>query len=90
MLRIGKRHFKSLMLILSILMVFSLNLLGGQIKGTLIDKETKEPIIGASVMLEGTTKGSVSDFDGNYIIREVESGTYKIKISSLEYSTVIS
>jgi len=52
------------------------------------DKETGEPVIGASVQIVGTTRGAQTDFDGKYTIPQVEPGTYSIKITSLEYNTV--
>lgn len=35
------------------------------IKGNVVDKAA-EPIIGASVTIAGTTKGTVTDIDGNF------------------------
>ena len=40
----------------------------GKVKGTLIDAETKEPVIGASVFIVGTRLGAQSDLDGNYSV----------------------
>ena len=37
----------------------------GKIKGTILD-EAGEPIIGATVVVKGTTNGTVTDFDGNF------------------------
>ena len=34
--------------------------------GVVIDATTGEPIIGASVLEEGTTNGTITDFDGNF------------------------
>ena len=36
------------------------------IKGSVIDSQTKEPIIGANVWIKETTTGAVTDVDGNY------------------------
>ena len=38
------------------------------ITGVVTDKKLKEPIIGASVIVKGTTYGTVTDFDGNFTI----------------------
>ena len=35
------------------------------VRGQLVDAETGEPLIGASVLIEGTKQGSVTDVDGN-------------------------
>lgn len=80
-----------------LLIVFSLVLVAtwsvfagstGQIKGRLTDKETKEPIVGATVQVVGTKMGGYTDADGNFLIRNVEPGIYVVKISSLEYNTL--
>jgi outer membrane receptor protein involved in Fe transport len=60
----------------------------GQIKGKITDKETGEGIPGVTIMILNTTQGAQTDFDGNFIIRGVEPGTYTLKISSVEYSTI--
>lgn len=36
------------------------------VKGQLVDSETGEPLVGAAVMVEGTTQGSVTDIDGYF------------------------
>ena len=37
-----------------------------KVRGQLVDAETGEPLIGASVVVEGTTQGSVTDVDGYF------------------------
>ncbi len=60
----------------------------GQIKGQLIDKDTKEPVIGASIMVVGTKRGAMTDPDGRYIIGQLEPGVYSLQISHMEYNSV--
>ena len=38
------------------------------VKGVVVDKSTGEPIIGANVVVKGTTNGVITDFDGNYTL----------------------
>lgn len=38
-----------------------------QITGTVVD-DSSEPLLGVSIIIKGTTKGAISDFDGNYKI----------------------
>ena len=59
----------------------------GQITGTVVDAESGETIIGASIFIEGTSKGAASDIDGNYTIRSVDPGTYVLVVSYISYST---
>jgi len=57
----------------------------GWVMGSVIDAESGDPIIGASVMLVGTTSGAASDLDGNFMVKNIEPGTYKLMISSIGY-----
>ena len=54
------------------------------VKGRVVDAKDNEPIIGATVMVKGTTKGSVSDIDGNFQLTGVASNA-TITISSIGY-----
>ncbi|MDR9415550.1 MAG: TonB-dependent receptor [Gracilimonas sp.] len=58
----------------------------GKIRGVVTDSETGEPVIGASVIIEGTTKGNATNVDGEYIILNVEPGTYNLVFSYIGYS----
>ncbi|MFA6540670.1 MAG: TonB-dependent receptor [Bacteroidota bacterium] len=60
----------------------------GKIFGKITDKKTGDPIIGASVLIEGTKTGASSDFEGDYSIGNVTPGTYTLLISSLGYRSV--
>ncbi len=60
----------------------------GKIKGTLVDTETGEPIMSASVMIVGTTSGALTDLEGHYIIYQMEPGKYTVRISHIEYNTI--
>ncbi|MES2559275.1 MAG: TonB-dependent receptor [Bacteroidota bacterium] len=57
-----------------------------KIKGRLVD-DKNEPIIGATVAIENTAFGAVSDANGFYEIKNLPAGTYKLKISYLGYQT---
>lgn len=59
----------------------------GTIKGKVIDAKTGETVPGASVLIEGTTIGANTDFDGNYSIYNIEAGTYNLLCKFLSYST---
>jgi TonB-linked SusC/RagA family outer membrane protein len=63
---------KSLLLSLSVCLLSVLTLSAQQIQGTLTDKDG-EALIGASILVKGTASGTVTDFDGNYVI-EAEPG----------------
>ena len=47
----------------------------GAISGIILDKTTKEPLVGATVQVVGTTLGIAADLDGKYYL-SLEPGTY--------------
>ena len=49
------------------------------ISGTVND-DAGEPLIGATVLVKGTTKGTATDYNGQYAL-EVENGTYTLVVS---------
>ena len=56
------------------------------IKGSVYDEKTKEPLIGASVFLDGTSYGTASDVDGSYSIDIPEPNkTYSLKSTYIGY-----
>jgi hypothetical protein len=50
----------------------------GTIKGKLIDKATKQTISGGTVVVKGSTMGTVSDTDGTFVITDVAEGVYQL------------
>lgn len=58
----------------------------GKLRGKITDKTTGEPLIGATVVLEGTTLGAASDINGDYIVLSVPPGIYTIKVSYVGYT----
>jgi TonB-dependent receptor len=60
----------------------------GMLKGNVFDKNTKEPLIGASVVLDKTSMGNATDIDGAYTIRGILVGKYTVKVSYIGYITV--
>ena len=61
----------------------------GKITGTLLDAETNEPLIGATVGIQGTTKGAITDIDGNYLMLNVAPGTYVLEARYIGYAKVV-
>ncbi len=55
------------------------------VRGVVLDKSNNDPIIGASVVVKGTTQGTITDYDGNFSI-EATSGQY-LQVSYLGYQT---
>ena len=54
------------------------------VSGTVID-ESGEPLIGVSILVEGTSSGTVTDFDGNYMLTAADNAT--LVFSYMGYQT---
>jgi len=61
----------------------------GRIVGRVTDAMTKEPMIGANVIVVGTKLGASTDLDGRFDIRRVPLGTYAIRVSAVGYLATI-
>jgi outer membrane receptor protein involved in Fe transport len=69
-------------------LVLSLPVLGGttgKISGRVQDAETGEGVVGASIVLEGTSVGASTDVDGNYVIINIPPGSYTVSASGVGY-----
>lgn len=55
------------------------------ITGRVTDAETGEPMPGASIFVEGTTKGAATNAEGKYTIENVETGTYTLRATFVGY-----
>lgn len=60
----------------------------GKIGGKIIDSETKDPLPGVNVIIEGTTMGAATDVNGSYVILNVPVGTYNLSVSMMGYGVV--
>ena len=82
-LDLGKVFFFILLLVLS-----TMTAMAGNIKGTVLDKQTKEPLTGATIQITGTAQGVVADIDGNYTLN-VNDGTYTITVRYIGYKDIL-
>ena len=57
----------------------------GTIAGIVTDSATGEPIVGATVLVDGTTKGVASDAEGRFSIAGLAAGTYRLDVSMISY-----
>jgi len=58
----------------------------GSIQGVVIDKKTKETIIGANVVIAGTTIGKSTDLNGKFSIENLKPGNYHLVVSFISYT----
>lgn len=70
-------------------LIFSVSLSFGQgsISGTVTDEKTGELIVGANVIVEGTSVGVATDVEGKFLISNIAAGTYNLKVSFVTYKT---
>ena len=57
----------------------------GTLNGKIEAAKTDDPLIGASVLIEGTTHGAAADLDGNYVIQNVPEGNHTLIASYVSY-----
>ncbi len=60
----------------------------GKVIGTVTDRDTGQPLVGAQVVVEGTNLGNVTNEDGYYFINNVPVGIERITAQYLGYQTL--
>lgn len=83
---------KSRINIISILLftLFSIPVIGqntGTLNGYVKDAKTKEPLVGATLLIDGTDKGTVTDLDGFYEIVNIPTKSYSVTASYIGYES---
>ncbi len=59
----------------------------GTIMGSVVDSKNGEELTGATIQLEGTKFGAIADRDGNFKIKKVPAGEYKLLVTYAGYIT---
>jgi outer membrane receptor protein involved in Fe transport len=59
------------------------------IQGLVKDKQTGEPLIGATVVLVGTYKGAYADDQGRFTLKDLNPGTYTLRVTYVGYNEVL-
>lgn len=60
----------------------------GKLAGKVLDSEVKEPVIGATIVVQGTNFGAVADLEGDFYINNIPPGIYTVVVSSVGYHKV--
>ncbi len=55
------------------------------IVGTVTDAATGQPVVGATILVSGTTQGTASGPDGSYALRGLATGSYTLDVSMIAY-----
>jgi len=61
----------------------------GKLSGTIKDDVTGEPLIGANIIIVGTSLGAASTIDGSYYVLNISPGKYDIQVSMVGYKKTI-
>lgn len=76
------------MLLLLVWGVCTPALWAGWVKGTVIDRQTREPLTGATVRVVGREGGAVADMDGAYAL-QLPAGTYTFSVQYVSYKDTV-
>jgi hypothetical protein len=60
----------------------------GRVAGAVYDSESREPLVGGMVLIEGTNLGNVTGDDGSYFVDHVPAGSYTISAEYLGHGTI--
>lgn len=55
------------------------------VKGHVVDAKTGEAIIGANVVIKGTTRGATTDLDGSFLLTSIPKGNLTVTVSYVSY-----
>lgn len=81
--------FKNILILLLISLSYVAFSQNGTIEGIVLDKELdNSPLPFANVFVKGTSLGTTTDFDGNFTLNNIPSGTYTIVFSFVGYETL--
>ena len=61
----------------------------GFLIGKITDKKIREELVGAAIMVDGTTMGSITDFNGDYTMPPLEAGLYNIRVRYISYDPMV-
>ena len=61
----------------------------GIIRGTVTDSSNNEPLVGANVLIVGTSIGTAADIDGKFTIQNIPVGKYSLKVIYVGYKKSI-
>ena len=75
------------MILAASMLVTSLSAQAFTVKGVVIDRSTKEPLIGATVQVSGTTVGAITDMDGRFELNRIEGGSCTLVVQYVSYRT---
>ncbi len=82
-----KLSYRCILLLIFLCTCFTVAAEDIDVKGHIKDRTTQEPLAGASIVVEGSSTGCVSDAEGNFSLTFLPAGNYTLKISYVGYKT---
>lgn len=61
----------------------------GHVQGRIVDATTRQPVAGATVLIEGRSLGAVTRADGAYRIDNLDEGVYSVRVRHVGYAEVV-
>ncbi len=80
--------YKKLLLLLMLIMPSVAFAQTGGVKGKILEAGSNEPMIGVTIVVDGTTKGTITDLDGNFTLANLKAGDISLKITYVGYEDV--
>jgi len=88
-----KYHIKSIIFLFCFSLLFTFQSFSyaqsGSIKGRVFDKQSRDALIGANVIIQGTTLGAATDLDGNFTVRGIPVGKHTLRVSYIGYVPIV-
>jgi hypothetical protein len=86
---LNKRFFSYILVyFINLSLIFS-NQEKGSLSGVVTDEKTGQPLIGANVIISGTSIGSATDINGRYIIKNLDIGMIDLVVTYIGYKKKI-
>ncbi len=60
--------------------------ISGKLTGKVYEADTEAPLIGANVIIAGSTMGAATDLNGNFVILNIPPGTYDVIVTMMGYT----
>ncbi|SDC97165.1 TonB-dependent receptor [Williamwhitmania taraxaci] len=83
-----RKMIKQVSLLLALVALTSASFAQGVVKGIIVDVATNEPLIGATIAIEGTTQGTAASLDGSFSLK-VSDDNAKLVIRFVGYLDVV-
>lgn len=87
---ITEQNMKTKIIPLLIATIFSISLqlqagTTGLLKGQVIDKKTKQALVGVNVIIVSTNFGAATDHEGKFVVYHIPAGVYQVKATMIGY-----